>query len=45
MTEEQKKISQDERVCFKCKKIVHKSSWNSYYEICNECVNNSMRRD
>lgn len=43
MTEEKPKVSQDERVCFKCKHIVHVRDWNSYYEICEDCVNNTKR--
>lgn len=42
--EEKPKIDKDERHCFKCKRIVHKSDWNGYYEICNRYVETSTGR-
>lgn len=45
MAEEQPtKLDKDEHYCFKCKKVIHKSSWNAYYQICDKCVKNSTGR-
>lgn len=42
MTEEQEpKLKEDERYCFKCKTIVHKKEFHGYYEICCDCVTKS----
>ena len=39
--EKEPKLKEDERFCFKCKKVVDKSDFNAYFEICHKCVNSS----
>ena len=42
MVDEEKEVElkEDERFCFKCKKVVHKRKFNIHYEICQKCVMN-----
>lgn len=43
MEDNKPNLKEDEKYCFKCKKIVHISEYNHYYKICNKCVQNSGR--
>ena len=36
-----KNLKENERYCFKCKKVVNKRDFNNYYKICHDCVENS----
>lgn len=38
---DKQELEEDERFCFKCKRIVHKFEFNNNYEICDECVESS----
>lgn len=39
--EEEPKVTDDERFCFKCKRTVHRTEYNHIYQICDKCVNTS----
>jgi len=41
MSKKKIKLKEDERYCFKCKKVVDKYDFNAFFDICNECVENS----
>ena len=38
MTKEKPELTKDERWCEKCKRVVPKGEFNSYYGICKDCV-------
>ena len=41
MKKEDQELTPEERECFKCKRVVNKKDFNEYYQICDDCVDNS----
>lgn len=41
MVKDEPKLKEDERWCFKCKSVIKKHKFNSYYDICHACVDGS----
>lgn len=39
--EKEPELKENEKYCFKCKKVVNKRDFNAYYDICDNCVDKS----
>ena len=40
MNQEKKEVKEDERLCPQCDNVVHKSDFNEYFGLCDECIKN-----